>query len=108
MRCDDAGEVVRSKLFLGHFERHNGRLPAEINRIHEFRNEQILTAAGLAVTIASQQQKHATAFARGSCHRYASRIKWKAHASNEMALGLREYELPGQPPVRGLASPPVP
>ena len=22
VRCDDAGEVVRSKLFLGHFERH--------------------------------------------------------------------------------------
>ena len=23
VRCDDAGKVVRSKLFLGHFERHN-------------------------------------------------------------------------------------
>ena len=22
VRCDDAGEVVRSRLFLGHFERH--------------------------------------------------------------------------------------
>ena len=25
VRCDDAGEVVRSKLFLGHFERHKGK-----------------------------------------------------------------------------------
>ena len=32
VRCDDAGEVVQSKLFLGHFERHRRTVSARLAR----------------------------------------------------------------------------